>query len=83
MADAPPALLSGPGVESFPCDSSYLQYAKYDSTNLRLEIGFKYGGIVQHWPTYPQTWIDFKVAPSKGKFYHASIKIATPSIRIK
>lgn len=63
--------------------SKWLMYADYDPVSLRLEVGFKDGKIVQHWPVYPQTWLDFKVAPSKGSFYTFAIKKVTPPIEIK
>ena len=63
--------------------SKYLMYADYDPVSLRLEIGMKNGRIVQHWPVYPQTWLDFKLAPSKGSFYHFAIRKVTPAIAIK
>jgi hypothetical protein len=58
-------------------------YADYDPASLRLEVGFKSGKIVQHWPVYPQTWIDFKLAPSKGSYYNAAIKKLVAPIEIK
>jgi hypothetical protein len=63
--------------------SKWLMYADYDPVALRLEVGFKSGKIVQHWPVYPQTWIDFKLAPSKGSFYNAAIKKLVAPIEIK
>jgi hypothetical protein len=73
-----------PDLETIPTpESSYLAYLRYDPKGLRLEVGFKYGGIVQHWPVYPQTWLDMKVHPSKGKFYHAVIKLTSQPIKIK
>lgn len=63
--------------------SKWLMYADYDPVSLRLEIGFRNGRIVQHWPIYPQTWTDFKAAPSKGSFYSFAIKKVTPPIEIK
>lgn len=54
-------------------NSSWLQYADYDPAESRLEVGFKSGKVVTHWPVYPQTWIDWKAAPSKGSFYNAAI----------
>lgn len=63
--------------------SRWLEYADYDPKELRLEIGFKNGRIVEHWPVYPQTWIDFKLAPSKGRYYNEAIKKATEPIEIK
>jgi hypothetical protein len=55
-------------------NSSWLQYADYDPIERRLEVGFKSGKVVEHWPVEQQTWIDWKAAPSKGSFYSATIK---------
>lgn len=63
--------------------SKWLVYGQYDPVSLRLEVGFRSGSIVQHWPVYPQTWMDMKLAPSKGSFYHFAIKKVTPPITIK
>jgi hypothetical protein len=63
--------------------SKWLMYADYDPVSLRFEVGFKNGRIVQHWPVYPQTWLDFKVAPSKGSFYTFAIKKVTPPVEVK
>lgn len=63
--------------------SKWLAYADYDPVAYRLEIGFKNGRVVQHWPIYPQTWMDFKLAPSKGRFYMQAIKKTTQPIEIK
>ncbi len=63
--------------------SKWLEYADYDPIGLRLEVGFKSGKIVTHWPIYPQTWIDFKLAPSKGRYYAQAIKKASPAMEIK
>ncbi len=63
--------------------SKWLMYAEYDPKAFRLEVGFKNGSIVEHWPVYPQTWLDFKLAPSKGRFYAAAIKKTSPGEQIK
>lgn len=58
-------------------------YAEYDPKELRLEVGFKNGKIMEHWPVYPQTWIDFKLAPSKGSYYNRAIKKTDPGEVVK
>lgn len=63
--------------------SSWLMYADYDPVALRLEVGFKSGKIVEHWPVYPQTWTDWKAAPSKGSYYNAAISKLMPPSDIK
>lgn len=63
--------------------SKWLMYGDYDPVALRLEIGFRSGKIVQHWPVYPQTWLDMKLSPSKGSFYHFAIRKGTPAIEVK
>jgi len=62
--------------------STWLVYGDYDPASLRLEIGFRDGKVVEHWPVYPQTWQDLKLAPSKGSFYNFAIKKVTPPITI-
>lgn len=59
-------------TETVPVKSSWIEYLKYDKTNLRLEIGFKDGKVLQHWPVYPQSFLDFKLSPSPGRYYHQS-----------
>jgi hypothetical protein len=63
--------------------SSYVSYFRYDPKTLRLEVGLKHGSVVEHSPVYPQTWLDLKIAPSKGRFYIQTIKrmIAAMPIR--
>ncbi len=76
---APPTQREKIGFEH----SKWLMYADYDPVELRLEVGFKDGKVVEHWPIYPQTWIDFKLAPSKGSFYAAAIRKTNPGEDIK
>jgi hypothetical protein len=70
--------------ESLVCDrSSWLMYAQYTPQDLQLEIGYRNGRVVAHSPVYPQTWEDFKAAPSKGRYYNATIRRLTPGEPIK
>jgi hypothetical protein len=70
-------------TETVPVNSSWISYLKYDQTNLRLEIGFRDGRIVQHWPVYLQSFLDFKLSPSKGRYYSQAIRSMTPALPIK
>ncbi len=72
------------GIETLPTPHSRLtSYFRYDEKGLRLEVGFKYGAVKQHWPIYKQTWTDLKLAPSKGRFYLQAIKKTNPGNFIK
>lgn len=70
--------------ERIVCDqSSWLSYGLYDPVGKRLEIGFKDGRVKVYSPINPQTWLDFKVAPSKGQYYLGAIRKTTESEDIK
>lgn len=65
-------------------DSSYVSGYQYDPSALVLTVNFRYGGVRQFRPVYPQTALDFKLSPSKGKFFHEAIrKIMGEGMRIK
>lgn len=73
-----------PAIDKLVCDkSSFLMYAEYDPKEMSLEVGYRNGKVVQHSPVYKQTWEDFKVAPSKGRFYNATIARITPGELVK
>lgn len=63
--------------------SSWIRYADYEAKELTLQIGFRDGRVVEHTPVYPQTFLDFKLAPSKGRFYLQAIKAISPAETIK
>lgn len=84
-SDASPVATASNKVETEPFgNSSYLSSGQYDPVNLTLTINFQYGGVRQYRPVYPQTWMDLKLSPSKGKFFHEAIrKTMGEGMRIK
>ena len=79
-----PVKAKGPAREKIVLEhSSWLAYADYDPVEFRLEVGFKNGKVVEHWPVYPQTFLDFKLAPSKGSYYVKAIKKTAEPAEIK
>jgi len=70
-----PASQQAQQPETIVCDhSSWLKTATYDPKSLKLWISFQNGETKTFYPIYPQTFLDFKLSPSKGKFYAQAIK---------
>lgn len=56
-------------------DSSMMNFIGYDFASSVLEIEFK-NGIVWHYNEFPEyMWYEFKASGSKGKYFHANIKV--------
>jgi len=70
-----PAPAQAPTIETdIFTDSSYVSGIQYDPSGLVLTVNFRYGGVRQFRPVYPQTVMDFRLSPSKGSFFHQAIR---------
>lgn len=61
-------------MERQTVDSSNLISIGYDEKTKKLEVEFKGGTIYQYDGVEPESWEEFKVSPSKGQFFHQTIK---------
>ncbi len=66
-----------------PVSSSDLRSIGYDAETQVLEIEFHSGGIYQYSRVPESTWQRLLGAPSKGRYFHASIKDRYPYRRIR
>ena len=62
-------------MNRIPVSSSNLASIGYDFQSLTLEIEFKDGSVYQYFDVPDNMYEDLMQAPSKGKFFHAHIKI--------
>jgi hypothetical protein len=70
------------GIDKMPIVSTYIQYAEYDASTLKMTITFLNGSQRSHSFVYPQVWQQFKDAQSKGRAYNQLFKGKSPSTLI-
>lgn len=63
--------------------SSFLSTATYDASTFSLTIEFKTGEPLVHRFVFPAVWQEFKLHPSPGKYWNASIKGKYPTLNLK
>lgn len=62
--------------------SSNILSAGYDPESETLEIEFLGGAVYQYYNVNDHLYEQFKLAPSKGQFFHMYIKNAVPFSRV-
>jgi hypothetical protein len=69
-------------MDRTPVTSSSLAEVGYDPGTMTLEILFKHGGAYQYFDVPEMVHQGLMSSPSKGEFFHASIKDVYRSVRL-
>ena len=69
--------------EQIVLHSSFLSSATYDSSAFSLTVEFKTGEPIIYRYVFPAVWEQFKLHPSAGKYWNASIKGKYPALNLK
>ena len=62
--------------------SSNIMSAGYDSGSQTMEIEFKDGAVYQYYNVSEHLYEQFKLASSKGQFFHMYIRSSVPFSRV-
>jgi len=61
-------------MERIPVDSSSIASIGYDMGQRVLEVEFEHGGVYQYAGVPPSVYTAFVNAPSKGRYFHRSVR---------
>lgn len=70
-------------AEDLGLQSSFLARASYDSASQKLTLSFHSGQEMAYWPVDEDTWEEFRLAPSQGRYYLQNIKGKSQSMAIQ